>query len=465
MVILLVVIVGLLARINQFPGLMPFLQDQGWYYISARDILLTQQLPLVGITSSHTWLHQGAIWTYFLALLIKIFGPNPLTGGLFAVGLGTVSIFLFYLLLREMFSRRVGIIGAVLFATSPLVIFHSRMSYHTMPIPFFMILLIYSVTRWVKGDRRFFPLIFLLTGILYNLELATSVVIPVLMIVFLFGLLKKKSYVEKILNLKSIALSSLLLLLPMLPMLLYDFRNGFPQTIKFGIWVIYKFAVFFGYPSLHLNAPGETWATFFSHFSIIIQRMIFSKSFYVSLALLLMAFAYLLYVIYKQHQDKKVKGEYLIIFLYLSFSVLGYIVTKTNSEAYLLIAFPAVFGAIAIFFDFLMDRKGLLIPTVVLIVLIASLNIHELRRTSYFSYSYGYGVPYKDKLDISKKIIKEAEGKPYNIVGRGWGSQYESFTKTYEYLTWWLGEAPSKNPQKLKFYITELPDKIVLETK
>src|SRR6185312_14686775 len=67
----------LFYKLNEF---MSFIGDQGWFYISARDMLLTGQIPLVGITSSHTWLHQGPFWTYLLAFALKIGDYNPVAG-------------------------------------------------------------------------------------------------------------------------------------------------------------------------------------------------------------------------------------------------------------------------------------------------------------------------------------------------------------------------------------------------
>ena len=75
---------------------MNFIGDQGWFYISARDILLTGKIPLVGITSSHIWLHQGPYWTYMLAIMLFLFHFNPVSGAYLTAVIGLLTVFLIY---------------------------------------------------------------------------------------------------------------------------------------------------------------------------------------------------------------------------------------------------------------------------------------------------------------------------------------------------------------------------------
>jgi len=56
-----VLILGLFLTLDRISTLMPFIGDQGWFYLSARDLALGKSFPLVGIASSHPWLHQGVI--------------------------------------------------------------------------------------------------------------------------------------------------------------------------------------------------------------------------------------------------------------------------------------------------------------------------------------------------------------------------------------------------------------------
>lgn len=58
---------------------IPFFGDIGWFYLSARDALLLGKFPLLGITASMTWLHQGPLWTYLLIPAFWLSDFHPLS--------------------------------------------------------------------------------------------------------------------------------------------------------------------------------------------------------------------------------------------------------------------------------------------------------------------------------------------------------------------------------------------------
>ena len=195
-------IIAVFLRTYKLHETMAFIGDQGWFYLSARDMLLSGKIPLVGITSSHTWLHQGPYWTYILAVLFKFFGFNPLIPGYFTAILGSLSIFFIYKLVKEMFEKKVGIISSFLYATSPLVISNDRFPYHTTLIPVFTLFYILSLFKWIKGEKNYFIWAIILLGILYNLELATFSLAGVLISFLLFGLIYKREWTANIFNTK-----------------------------------------------------------------------------------------------------------------------------------------------------------------------------------------------------------------------------------------------------------------------
>jgi hypothetical protein len=74
----------------------------------------------------------------------------------------------------------------------------------------------------------------------------------------------------------------------------------------------------------------------------------------------------------------------------------------------------------------------------------------------------GYGPTFSQRLTTAKQIIKESKDKKYMLQGTGQWSQYASFTMNYEYLTWWLGHAPARKEEPLRFVIQETPTTIIL---
>lgn len=456
-----IVLLSFFLRFYKLPDLMMFIGDQGWFYISARDLILKGEVPLVGITSSHTWLHQGALWTYMLAPVLWLFNFNPVGGAYLSSLLGVVTVFFVYKVGKEVFSRKIGLIAAFLYATSPLIIVHSRLAYHTSPIPLITVILFYSVYKWIQGNVFYFPFIVFLLALLYNFELATFTLVPIIAISFFIGIISKKQWARGVLSKKILLLSSLGFFIPMLPMIIYDFGHGFPQTIKFIIWVFYKIAVTLHlYSPLHPDAPSETYQTMIPFASTLVKKLIFLESEHVVWLIFVISFLYLTFVVYRLIKKKAYLNSFSILLLFFLVPALGYISAKTNSEGYILIFFPVVAFMIAILFNLIFSYPLLLVPGVIMLFVIGIANSYSLVSKNYLMKN-GYGVPMIDRINVVNKIIKESGEEEYNIIGIGEGSQYESFTMGYEYLAWWLGKQPSKKKTKLQFIIRETQKQVM----
>ena len=458
-----VLIIASFLRFYRLEDLMMFIGDQGWFYISARDLILKGEIPIVGITSSHTWLHQGALWTYMLSAVLWLFNFNPVGGAYFSSLLGVLTVYVVYWVGKNMFSRRIGLIAAFLYATSPLIIIHARMAYHTTPIPLFTIILFYSVYKWIRGNVLYFPFIMFLLAILYNFELATFVLVPIIIIFILSGFVTKKEWAKRLLNKKIILLSFLGFIFPMISMIIYDFGHGFPQTLKFVLWVGYKIAVTLHlYPPLHPDAPSETYQTMIPFASMLVKRLIFLESERIAWLIFAISFMYLTFIVYRQVIKKSFLNPFNILFLFFIIPAFGYIAAKTNSEGYILIFFPIIILMIGILFNRVISNRLFLVSGIFILSTTGIINSYSLVSKNYLMKN-GYGVPMRDRVNIAKRIIRESGEKEYNIVGVGDGSQYESFTDAYEYLTWWLGKPTSKNKTNMQFIIQEKPNEVILK--
>ncbi|KKQ35182.1 MAG: Glycosyl transferase family 39, partial [Microgenomates group bacterium GW2011_GWA2_37_6] len=454
----LIILLGLFLRIYELSELMTFIGDQAWYYISARDMIVTGDIPLVGITSSHIWLHQGAYWTYLLVLLFKLFNFNPVVPAFFTAFLGTLTILIVYKLAREMLNERIALVSSFIFATSPLIVMDARFAYHTSPIPFFTALLLLLVFRWINDKVWYFPFVILLLAILYNLEIATFSLSGVVIFFLLSGLAKKKKWALGIINKKIILSSLVALFIPLIPFIIYDLKNGFPQTVKVVIWIIYRIAVFLGLPPLNPNAPGETWVTWLGFITELIRRLIFYPSTAVALIILGISFLFLFFSVIRQFKDKKVSISYITIFVSFFIPAVSYIGAKTNSGAYLLIFYPQVSIMLGILFGSKLKNKFFGQTLIFAAVLIGLVNTYSILKNN-----FNPGTSFSEKVEASKLIIRKASGGNYNVLGKGEGSEHESFTMPYEYLTWWLGHPPSGKNEKLKFYLNGNTDRIEFE--
>ena len=458
---LLIVLLAAYLLFYKLGYLMNFIGDQAWFYLSARDMLLTGHIPLVGITSSHTWLHQGPFWTYLLAVALYIGKFNPVYGAYLTASVGLFTVWLVYKIGSEMFSLRTGIIASLFYSTSPLIIHNVRMPYHTSIIPTLTLLWFYVFYKWITGFKYGFPLLIFILAILYNFELSMIMLFPILIIILLYGLAKKTSWSNLVITPKILFLSCIGLIIPMIPIMLYDIHHGYPQTIKFGIWILYKIAIFIHIPMQHRDIPGETYQSMFSFASIRIPRLIFIQSTVVSWIIVLISFINLLLINYNLFKKGKLVQKFSILLLLFMIPLLFYIAERTNSDAYWPVFFPTVAFMFAIFFDRMLSFGRLFYLFLGLFILIIFINAWAFLRSDYLKDETTF--TFYARIAAAKQIIKESGGKEYNIYGKGSENKYPSFTMNYQYLTWWLGHEPSQKMQKLHFYISEQGSEIIIQ--
>lgn len=451
--VLLILLLAIFLRLYNLGNGMPFIGDQGWFYLSARDLLVHGQIPLVGITSSHTWLHQGPLWTYMLSFVLLVSKFNPISGACLTVGFGVLTTVLMYLLGKEMFSQKVGLIAALLYSSSPLIISFDRMAFDPSLIPFFTVLYLFALVKWLKGNINYFPLILLLLAILYNLELATFTLTFPFILIFIYGLFKRTDWIKKLLNIRIISASILLPLVIMLPVIIYDFSNGFKQTIVFVGWTLYKpFSVLLRHSSGNLLGNLKVVADF----GILnLQRLIFQDNLLIALLIFIFGFLLLIFQVIKSRKLNEPKS--ILLFL-LAIGLLGIIVNQIPSDAYLPIILPFVIFTVAILFDQLLKVKLLKYFVIIFILAITILNAQAVMRNDLVN-------DLQNRIKIADEIIMVANNKPYNLIAKGIGSEFSSTTMNYEYLLWWKGHPVSKENVNVKIVVWQLPKEIIIYKK
>lgn len=433
--------------------LMNFFGDAGWFYLSARDMLLGKGIPLVSITASHTWLHQGPFWTYMLGLALWLGKFNPVSGAYLAVCIGLATIVSLYVLGRQLFSEKIALIASALSTTSPLALIHARMPYHTMPIPLFSLVYFFAIFKFISGEKRYFPMIFLLLGVLYNFELATVMLAAPLCIVLGYGVRKKTSWIKS-LRRKDIGLAILAGLIPMLPVVLYDTTHGFKQTVIYAGWLVYNAFRALGLPFFPHSHVSQSINIFQFTFTLL-QRLVFLPNGFIALGILVAAIVFACYMLYQQNEAGKVDKALLLVTLWFVSSIILYLGNKTASEAYVPVFFPAIFFLLANLFAFIIKQQK--IGGLFFLILLMGLNVQSLLSHNYLmDEPGGYGVTFAEKETVMRNVLNTVHGGKYQLIGLGKGSQFESFLMPYQYLGWYYGNPPSKG--KGRTFIVEEQD-------
>ncbi|MBI5358328.1 hypothetical protein HZB69_01715 [Candidatus Amesbacteria bacterium] len=220
---------------------IPYFDDIGWFYSAARNALLLGKFPLLGITSSIVWLHQGPLWTYMVIPAFWLSNFHPLSPVVFIIFINLFLFPNFYYLISKLFNKRTALLSIFLFALIPWWRTHSITPYHTSPIPLFEVIFLLSLIK----HRDFLAGLFL--GLLYQLHLLTFIFWPLLLL-----RLNKKSIFGFILGI--------------LPFII----SGPTQTLGIFIWIIKHLFEGFGGTGLASDAyrvvlfiPGLIFFGFF----------------------------------------------------------------------------------------------------------------------------------------------------------------------------------------------------------
>ncbi len=392
----LIILSATWLRFFKLPEFMTFIGDQGRDYLASRDMVLTGTWPMVGIPSSVPWLFQGSLFIWMTAFALKIGSFHPVTPAILTSTLGVLTVYLTYKLSKTYLSLKPALITALITATSPLLVIHSRMPYHISPIPLFSTLYLMTILR----NSVFWT--FFLSGILLQFELTT---LP-LAILALYYFYKQK---VKLLP------NSLVFFLPFLPKIIHDLTHGFKQTGGFIAWLGFRLISFINPSSHHsvsLSSINTVLKTSFNYWQ---KFVIYDQPLIAALTGLLVILAFI--------KTKTKFSKLLLNFILINLT--AFLIHGAPSEAY----FPVLLPVFALSIGLALDRfkQPLLYPC---LVVLSFYNSYHL----VINHFIPYGPTLSQRLSVVKMIksknIPVKLKNPSNI-------EFQSFLDNYRYLLWW----------------------------
>ncbi len=412
----------LFYRINSS---MMFIGDFAWIYLSARDMFLSGEIPLVGIASSVPVFKQGAVFTWMLGVALWLGDFNPVSGAIMTGMIALFAVWFTYYLTSLWFGKKVGIISALIAATSPLIVIHSRMPFETAPIFFVTLLIAWSTYQITQNKKYHYFFLGLWLSLLYQLELAGFILIPAVLLSLLWQRTKVTSK-----ELFGFIYGGLL---GLTPFIIWDLKQGlYLQTLGFTAWVFTK--IWEGITGF--AAGGFNAASYRAGLDYLV-RFIYPSSPYFAQALALFSLAaFLIYVF--QHM-RKLAFEYKFIFLWLTFALSGFILRGIVSEAYTPLLFFPLILVISLLFRWMLKKAGTI--AWVLIIAVSMVNSVYLIQRNYLLPEV-YGLPYSEREEAAEFIVNDAKGSPYDLVYVGPRNEFIAADNNYRYLLWWKGNEP-----------------------
>jgi hypothetical protein len=403
LIIFLILILGAFLRFYKIDENLVFHGELGHNYLAIKNTLGKGILPLLGPPTSHIWLSFGPLFYYIFGPFLILNRYNPNTGAYFFAVFSILGIIANYLIIKKLFNQKIALISSYLIAISPTWLDLARQArfFSMVAYLFYPFFLLTEKTVRNANAKNFF-LLGLIFGIMINFHLA-----PIFLLLALFIIFRKT-------KLKFIFFGLIGFIIPNIPFLIYNFKTHFEMITKFAVWIPYRSAI---YHNFNLRFTANVIWIFFG--GLLIFPIVIT--------------------IYIERRNKIVR----ILTLFLIFGVLALILHKDPPSHY----FYVLYGIPVILISILLTKLNNFLMCTILILITVMSFTNKIKDNN---------VPYKKQLEITKQIIGEANGRPFNIHRIGLSDQFDGgYAQNYKYLLWWMGNEPKDYPTGLTYTISE----------
>lgn len=457
LILLLIILIGAFLRFYNLSDLLRFNADQ------ARDAQIVDEMkngefPLLGPKAGGTKFNLGPAFYYLEYLSGAIFGFTPSGIALFIPILSTLSIYLFYLLFKKIFTTNVTLILTFLYAISFYAIKYSHFAWNPNAIPFFILAFLLFLKHLLdsKNMRRDFIFLGIIIGIATQLHTTLLILMPLTTMAIIAYAYFKKIKVSFL----NISLLISFFILVNLPFIYGNFLDGGKNIQEFfagasaktntqanlGASIIKNTAeatkLFLQGSGYHLTGiePQKNWLN--------ISKLINSKNIaeillFATSILLFLAGSYLLFTQkIKRNQKILINNAALAFstFICLAFLLFIIIGSELNIRFFIIVSFIPylLLGIIAIYLTKAIESKkikALIFSIFIIFLTVLNLNMffktYNLNNYQASESAYG-GISYGELDNLCLNIKNELSRRP----GEAQEASIESFSfkKSLEYV-------------------------------
>lgn len=221
--LLVVLSVGSFLRLYRIREYAAFLGDEGRDVLVVKRMIVDHKLTLLGPITSVGNIYMGPVYYYFMVPFLWLWKFDPVGPAIMVALFSVATIYLIYKLGSDFFQPAIGLMASFLYAISPLTIIYGRSSWNPNVVPFFSLLVIYSLMRaFIKNQKIYFVVAGLSLGVLVQLHYVTLIFIPVLVI---FAVIFRKK-----LTIRDIILFIISFVTSYSPFILFEIRHDFVNT-------------------------------------------------------------------------------------------------------------------------------------------------------------------------------------------------------------------------------------------
>ncbi len=407
-------------RLYRIDSYLNFLGDEGRDVIVVRNIL-DGDLTFLGPRSSAGDFYLGPVYYYMMAPFLFLSNYHPVGPAIMVALFSVATVYLIYRAGKEFFNQKTGLIAALLYSISPLVIIHSRSSWNPNVMPFFSIAALYSAYKGIERRNYYFlGLSGVLLGIAMQLHYLTIFLGGILFFYIIAVEILSKGEKNRVFELfKKYIAVFIGFILGFSPFLLFEIKHGFPNTKT-----IFNFILSSGDVGAGGNFGEIIKDVFFRVFGrlvtaypvpetvSIIEQLPIAIWYYLTLILAFSSLALVLYQLIQKFKERIEFRGVLLILLWFSLGVLFFGLYKKPIYDYLFsFMFPAPFLLTGNLLAFLLEKKKpVVIVSVAAIVSLVVINSVYSPLRKFPNYQY------EQVKMISEFILDKAGDKPFNFA-------------------------------------------------
>jgi hypothetical protein len=405
--------------------------------LDIKNYYLNREIPLVGPPTSHPWLYFGPFFYWLYGPILIFSGFNPISHAYFGLFISLLTVIVNYIFTKRYWGVKVALLSSLLITISPLYLSLSLMARFFNFVALLIYPLLYFIIEYLRGKKKYLFWTFLVLGSMFSFHYSPIILIPIIYILIIkskkedtFGLIKK-----------SIAG----LIFPLMPLLIYDTKNGFIMFTKLFLWIPYRIAGFVGIIPKN-NLTSNTLENTLEKFSEFIGFLFVSKEFsniYSAISIIIVIFTFIYVIGVRKFRNSLLHLLPAIILL------LGFIPLFIHGEPpfhYFLPLLPLIPLMLSIYI-FKIIKKGYLRLSIISVIIVLILVNAYYLVVSRKLFSDGEKNVYNYELfyRTSKLIINDAKGKNVYLKRKGKLDEHKGdFAQNYQYLMWWMGNEPVK---------------------
>lgn len=400
--------------------------EQGIDFLKIKEIALDHNLTLIGPKTDIAGIFHGPLYYYTETIPFLISGGDPLFMAEFFALINASAVFLIYLLGKEAFSKRVGLLSSAVFTASFGVIVYSHwLSGHPLTIPLSALFLIFF-NRFIKGsDKNLIPAGALLgligqAAFLNYFFIAFIVVVAVVLFYRRFYKMKRIILVISLLT---------ALFFSLINYVVFDLTHNFLMSKNLIL--------------LFTNGSGlhNSSTTIIGTFQVFIgQFSSFTLPFFPIISVTLL----LGFLILAKSLNKPF-NYFLLLWIFVPFISLVLLRQGALEQFFVLICIPSILLLSALI-NYVWEKNlvsGIIIASFILIVNLYAWTINVPQNKNMFFQAPQPHLRYGDQQIIVQKALDISKGESYF---------FQSFTIPYwmqqgwEYLFWYYGTKADNTP-------------------